>query len=202
MTCTWSMISLLVQSSVQQNQNNVQLDFDGFGWLCYCVIPCKLQWQIRQWVSCEWILECCQFSKPVGCTSLIQSSPFHNQGEEDEFSHTDTPPTGRRTAGKDGAASAIASLISEDSKDDTHSEGEESDGTDKPSESDDLSASAGTLQSPYFLESLPNSPASVSHRSVSVTAVTVWVLFVQRRTQMWSLYWIRIYFTRPDSKRV
>ncbi|XP_033632862.1 bromodomain-containing protein 8-like isoform X3 [Asterias rubens] len=84
-------------------------------------------------------------------------------GEEDEFSHTDTPPTGRRTAGKDGAASAIASLISEDSKDDTHSEGEESDGLDKPSESDDLSASAGTLQSPYFLESLPNSPASVSH---------------------------------------
>ena len=86
---------------------------------------------------------------------------FPSQEEEDD--HALDTPSGRRSAGKDATASSIVSLMDEDSKD-THSDAGDSDVTDKPSESDDLSASASALQSSYFLDSLPNSPASVAQR--------------------------------------
>ncbi|XP_038064768.1 bromodomain-containing protein 8-like isoform X2 [Patiria miniata] len=91
--------------------------------------------------------------------------------EEDDQNQLDTP-SGRRSAGKDGTASSLVSLIDEDSKD-THSEAGDSDVTDKPSESDDLSTSAGGLQPSYFLDSLPNSPASVA-QSEEDHAYKIW----------------------------
>ncbi|XP_022106721.1 bromodomain-containing protein 8-like isoform X6 [Acanthaster planci] len=98
--------------------------------------------------------------RPLGSQRKSSRIRTHTTTEEEDDRALDTP-SGRRSSGKDGTASSIVSLMDEDSKD-THSEAGDSDVTDKPSESDDLSASTGALQSSYFLDSLPNSPASVA----------------------------------------